>query len=162
MNDVVVDGPEADLADAKQSLEELEAEAAGIQNRVTEAALAGDAEGFVAAQIRRVALPVLVNRAAVAVVEAELAIVREQKRDAYAELEGARARYETLHARRFTLSPSERKALGKAEAPMRTAQEKLRPVEAREHELCLRKAALEEASRSWPSHEDGAWEGGAA
>lgn len=48
----VVDQMEADLTDAKERLAELEAEAEGIQKRVVLAALAGDAEEFVAAQMR--------------------------------------------------------------------------------------------------------------
>jgi hypothetical protein len=87
--------------------------------------------------------------------EAKLAIVREKKQGADAELEEARARFEPLHARRFAISRGERKALGKAEALMRTAQEKLRPLEERERELLARKAALEEAGREWPSPDGG-------
>ncbi len=79
---ILTDRLETDLVAAKQRLADLEQEAEEIQDLITSVALAGDAEEFVAAQIRRVALPVLITRAGLAVVEAELAIVREENRGA--------------------------------------------------------------------------------
>ncbi len=158
---ILTDRLETDLVAAKQRLADLEQEAEEIQDLITSVALAGDAEEFVAAQIRRVALPVLITRAGLAVVEAELAIVREENRGAVEELEEARARFEPLHARWFALSRGERKALGKAERALYGAEKKVRALEEREEPLLARKAALEEAGREWPSPEGGTREGAA-
>ena len=147
----VMDTLEACLTKAGERFADLEREAEGVERRVTLAALADDAEEYTNAAMREAALPVLVNRAALALVDAELALHRENMRGPVEEWEEARARYEELHARRFTLSPNERKALGKADALMRIAQEKVRAVEAREHELLLRNAASHDAAAGWPS-----------
>jgi hypothetical protein len=111
----VVDSLQADLAEAEERLADLKHEAAGIRNRVVLAALAGDAEEFVAAQMREAALPVLANRAALAVVDAELAVVGERKRGSDEKRQAARTRHEELHANLYLLTRSERREYEKVQ-----------------------------------------------
>ncbi len=64
--------PIADYEAAQTLLDELTAEAAGLDQRIEAAALAGDRQGFTAAVTRREALPFLIDAARHEVVETEV------------------------------------------------------------------------------------------
>jgi hypothetical protein len=79
--------------------------------------------------MREAALPVEVTRATLAVVEAELAVVREQKRGAEEEVREASSdeEHEALSARWFALTRGELRKKYRLDARLRITTEKLRP-----------------------------------
>ena len=113
-------------------------------SRIQEAAVAEAPEEFVAAQMRQVALPVEINRAAIAVLDAELAIVAERKRPVAFQVEDARAEYELLAARFPIMSRGEMRAMNRANTRFEDTKKELAPFEREEEDLLARRQALQE------------------
>ena len=110
-----------------------------------------DEEEFLGAQMRKVTLPLLLNRASLLVVEIKLELVRKCKEPAVEELKTAVAQADELQRSVFLRpgSPDLRNAYLRSNA----AKEKVDPLEACERELIARQQELKEAGRAWAAIE---------
>ncbi len=142
---------ENDLERARAQLAALTDEAEKIDLRVMEAALSEDEEAFVGAQMRKVTLPLWLNRVALLVVETELELVRKRKEPAVEELEAAVAQAAELQRSVFLRrdSPNLRDAYFRVDA----AKEKVDPLETRERELIAQQQELKESGKAWSAIE---------
>lgn len=141
---------ETALEQAQGRLAKLSNENLTSEQRIAERALERDTEGFIAALMDAAALPTKLSGAALVAVEAELEVVREQKRAAEQEANEIHTRWAELNEHWYIRTREEKKTIRQLEGASGPANQKVKDLEAREEELLAeREKLLQESRPNW-------------